>query len=701
MARSLCHHCGLPVGTLGYESEGKPFCCYGCHLAWRIVGDQAQAGPLAGVIIRFGIAAVLAMNVMMISLLLYSDALANIGDQATHAFRWLLLGLSLPVLAILGVPFSLGAIDNLRRGRISMDALILIGSLAGFGVSAVHVVKGDGHIYFDTATMLLVLVTLGKLLEASARVEASRALRDLVELTPATARIVTGTGEEELPVERVRPGDTVRVRPAERVPVDGIIREGHSAVQEAALTGEFSPRRCGPGDRAFGGSVNVEGEITLEATAVGEAALLGQIERIVRQAQEQRAPAELLADRVAAVFVPLVLLAAAGAFAYWTSRGDGAKGGMAALAVLVVACPCALGLATPLATCVAIGRAARAGILVRSGEALENLSRVSLLLFDKTGTLTEGRPIVREVVCSAVGCSREEALSWLASLESASEHALARSIVGEANGAGIPLGSVTGFRAFPGEGAVGEVTLNGETREVCAGTASFLAQRAIDVSSVQTLPPPAPGDTVVFAAWGGEVTARVTLADALRAEAAAAVREIQHVGISIGMLSGDRREVAEHIARIAGISEVRAGCSPVAKIEEVHRQQAAGRVVAVVGDGINDAPALAEADVGIAMGAGTDLAREVGDITLLRDDLLAIPWLLHLARSAYRVVQQNLAWAFAYNLAAIALAFLGYLHPLIAALAMLGSSLFVIRNSLRLAREAPDRAEAAIAERAL
>jgi Cu+-exporting ATPase len=362
---------------------------------------------------------------------------------------------------------------------------------------------------------------------------------------------------------------------------------------------------------------------------------------------------------------------------------------MSALAILVVACPCALGLATPLAVCVAITRAAREGVLIRSGEALEKLSEATTVLFDKTGTLTQGQFAVRELRCCAgADCSEEDALSWLASLESASEHPLARSVVAEAESRGVAIGKATDFRAHPGEGATGHVSLNGETRLVSAGSAHFLEAQGSAPLLASGTSLSNPGDTVIFVAWGGHAQARVRLSDSPRPGAAEAVRQLRAAGIAVGLLSGDSADATEHLADRVGISDVKAGCIPTAKIAEVRGRRARGEVVALVGDGINDAPALAAADVGIAMGAGTDLAREVGDVTLLRDDQLALPRLLRLARDACRIVRQNLAWAFSYNLVAIALAFFGCLHPLIAALAMLGSSLFVIRNSLRLARPA-------------
>jgi Cu2+-exporting ATPase len=686
--RQFCHHCGLPIPTR--RDDAHPFCCYGCYLAWRIVGEQGHAGPVAAILARFGIAGVLAMNVMMISLLLYTDPLASIGAQAVQAFRWGLLALSTPVLVILGAPIFAAAYQAARRRQGSMDSLVAVGAIAGFGVSAAHVVAGAGHIYFDTATMLLVLVTLGKLIEASAKARAASALRGLLELTPPAARVLVDGQEKEIPAAELRVGDRLRVRPGERLPADAVIVSGTSTVVESALTGESQPRLVASGDRVPGGGVNGEGEIIVVATAVGQDTLLAQIARLVQEAQARRAPAERLAARAAAAFVPAVLVIAAASLGYWLSRGDLARGGMSALAVLVVACPCALGLATPLAICVALARAPTFGVIIRSGEALEGLAKVSTIFFDKTGTLTEGRPSVRSISACDGGLDVADLLRWLASLEAASEHVMARAIVAAANERGIALGEVADFHAFPGRGAHGRVHLAGESREIWAGTLDFLTAQGFDAACAQALPSPDPAEALVFAAWDRQIRLRVALTDALRPDAAAAIHELQQAGLSVAVLTGDRRAAAEQLGKTLRAVAIKAQCTPADKIEHVRAERrcspAGTRRVAVVGDGINDAPALAEADVGIAMGGGTDLAREVGQVAILGDRLASIPWALRLARQTRRVIRQNLRWAFGYNLVAITAAFFGYLHPLLAAAAMLVSSLFVLQNSLRLSR---------------
>ena len=676
--RRLCDHCGLPVGALGYcAGGGGQFCCYGCYLAARIVGAQRREGAPAWILLRLGVGAFLAMNVMMISLLLYSEAIQDLGEHAVPAFRWGLLALSTPALLILGHPFIVGMVQELRRGRPSVDSLVALGALSAFGVSAVHVLRGAGPVYFDTATMLLLLVTLGRLLEASAKTRTAGLVRGLLEMRPPSARVARDGGEAEVPPEAVLVGEQVRIIPGERIPVDGEIVRGATTVYEAGFTGEPLPRACGPGDAVIGGSVNGEGEIVVRATAVGEGSLLAQIARLVEQAAAQKAPVERLAAKVCTTFIPAVVLTAAGVLAYaGLVQHDLARGGMSALAVLVVACPCALGIATPLVTSLAIGRAAKAGVLIRSGEILERLPGVKHILLDKTGTLTRGNMAVVDVTATDIG--PERALAWVATVEQASEHPVGKAIVAAARERGLELGEVEEFRAWPGEGAVGTVVLGSEEREVRVGTAEFVG--GVDLAEGNA------GEMVVHATLGSSATARVTLTDTLRLEAPEVVQGLAELGVTCGMLTGDREPAAQVIARQAGITEVHAQCLPDAKIAAIRQARETGALVAMVGDGINDAPALAEADVGIAMAGGTELAREASDVTLLGDDLRRLPWVLGLSRFAYRTIRQNLGWAFGYNAIAIVIAASGHLHPLIAALAMLGSSAFVLGNSLRVAR---------------
>jgi len=652
------------------------------------MGAQGEEGIAAWILVRLGIAAFLAMNVMMISLVLYTNSPAELGASAVRGLHWAMVILSTPAVAILGGPFLLGAARDLRRGRASTDALIATGSLAAYGVSTAHVIAEAGHVYFDTATMLLLIVTAGRLLEASAKSRTFRAIRETIDLAPSTAHVLRGGGEVEVPSVEVAKGDLAIVRPGERFPADGRVVSGECMVEESAFTGESRPRPCSAGDRVCGGSVNCDGFVSVEVTAVGSESLLGQIERMVWEAQRGRAPVERLAERTASVMAPVVWLLAAGAAVYWgLARHDIGRGGMSALAVLVVACPCAFGIATPLATCLAIGRAARAGVLVRSGEILERLPAIGRVFFDKTGTLTGGELSVAETRPARDGLSADEALAWAASLEASSEHAAAKAVVAAARQRGLALGTVSGFRSIPGHGVAGDVTLDGETKQVTVGSLRLLAREhalpaaLADAGSEDTM-------TSVWVGWDGQVQAAISLLDRPRPDAARTVKALRTMGVASVLVSGDREGPTRRLAEEVGISEVFFECTPDEKARLLPARPPVAarrsRLTAMVGDGINDAPALAEADVGIAVGGGTDLAKQSSDVTLLGGDLSRLPWVLQVAKATYRIIRQNLWWAFGYNSAAIALAFFGFVHPLIAAGAMVGSSAAVVTNSMRL-----------------
>lgn len=645
------------------------------------MGSQGEEGIAAAILLRLGVGAFLAMNVMMISLVLYINTPAELGLSIVQKLRWALLILSTPALIILASPFIMSGIKDLRLRRIGTDALIATGSLAAYFVSAFHVICGDGHVYFDTAAMLLLIVTLGRLLEASAKNKTSRSIRELIELVPETARVLRNGQELEIPSKEVQIGDLLIIKPGERIPADGRITSGMCMVEESAFTGEARPRSCSVGENVFGGSVNCDGLITVEATAIGADSLLSQIQEMVRQAQQNRAPIEQLAERVAGATIPVVWLIAASALTYWGMlRGDMERAGLSALAILVVACPCALGLATPMAICLAIGKAARAGVLIRSGEILERLSRIRRIFFDKTGTLTENRLAVADIYVAPNTITPDEVLTWAAPLEAASEHAIARAIVNEAESRELTPGQLYDFTAFPGRGVEGSVTLNGETRRVTAGSFKLLLER-------HTIPNDLPITdeflTTIYIGWDGKIQASISLSDTVRSEAHEVIADLHSAGVKTAIISGDLDAPTRRLAAEVNISDVFSECSPVEKVEALRKARFG---TAMVGDGINDAPALAEADVGIAIGGGTDLARQASDITLLGDDLTRIPWVLELSKSTHKIIRQNLFWAFGYNSIAICLAFFGFVHPLIAATAMVISSLFVITNSMRLLR---------------
>ncbi|MCY2928976.1 MAG: cation-translocating P-type ATPase [Planctomycetota bacterium] len=677
MRRYSCVHCGLPVrGVEGLDPEAV-YCCYGCRLAARIVGGREGSGH-AWTLLRLGVGAFLAMNVMMISLLLYTHSPEK---QAVPFFRWAMLALATPAMAILGYPFLTGAWQELRRRRLSLDALIAVGSFAAFAVSAVNTARGVGHVYYDTATMLPLLVTFGKLLEAAAKSRTGRLVHGLETLLPDRATRLGEAGPEAVSLDALRAGDLLRVLPGQRLPADGVIVEGVTTIESAAFTGESRPRVHSPGDAVIAGTVNGEGPLVVRAAAVGADLLLRRIIDMVEQARTEPSRAERIAHRAAAVFTPAVLALAALSAAAWGFAGDARQACFVALSVLVVACPCAMGIAAPLATALAVGAAARRGALVRGGDLLERLGGLPTIFFDKTGPLTEGAAQVTAVETFDPSIDDRELLTWPAGLESASGHSLARAIRAEAAARGLPAGSVHDVTIAPGEGLTGTVTIAGESRRVFAGSGRY-------VESLVAAPPAA-GDppaqaTQVFVGWDGLLRGRVLLADAVRPDAARAVEQLQRMGVECVLLTGDEEPCARAVADAVGIARVLARCRPDEKMRHIASAAGAGGTVGFVGDGVNDAPALAAAGVGIALGAGSDLARQAGGVLLISNDLLHVPWLISLSRRTGRLIRGNLAWAFFYNALALAAAAAGVLHPLLAALAMVVSSLTVLANSLRL-----------------
>jgi heavy metal translocating P-type ATPase len=561
--------------------------------------------------------------------------------------------------------------------------------------------SGRAPVYFEAAAVITTLVLLGQVLELRARQRTSGAIRALLNLAPQQAHVVSAAGgEKEVPLDHVKRGDRLRVRPGERVPVDGVIREGASAVDESMVTGEPMPVEKRVGDSITGGTLNRSGSFVMEAQRVGSETMLAQIVRLVGEAQRSRAPIERLADRVASYFVPAVTVAAVLTFAGWMFFGPEprfAHALVAAVSVLIIACPCALGLATPMSIMVAVGRGAHAGVLVRNAEALETLARVDTLVVDKTGTLTEGKPLVSAVsVFEGGGFTKERLLGLAASVENASEHPLAHAIVRAAETKGIRLAEVTEFRATSGGGVEGRV--GGE--RVAVGTEKFLKEKEIAASSAERLYEAFGFDeaftaTIVLVAVNEKLVGAIALADLMKESAPQTISALQREGLRIVVLTGDRKESAKMVADKLGIAEVRAEVLPEEKGEVVKQLQSESRIVAMAGDGINDAPALAAADVGIAMGTGTDVAIENAGITLLRGDLRGIVRARKLSRATIRNIKQNLAWAFLYNLIGIPVAagvvypFLGWLlSPMLASAAMSFSSVSVIANALRL-RKAP------------
>lgn len=678
---NACAHCGLPLPATAIQSvsrqdagrTGRVYCCHACRLVALIVGKQ-EHGEQSWNLVRLGFGTLLAMNIMMVSLLLYFHSVepANI-----HLFRLILLGLASAALILLIPPFIAGAARDLRARKVSFDALIACGALSAFSVSAVNALTGRGEVYFDTATMLPVLVTLGKLIEASAKTRAADLLRALESLLPATAHRQGPEGVAEVPVDQLQPGDLVRVRPGERVPVDGLIVTGCSSIEEATFTGEFLPRSCRAGDRVIAGTVNGTGSLLVQAERTGRELMLHGIISMIQQAWRTPSKFERSAERAATIFIPAVLAVAAMAVIGWWACGDLRQGLFSALSILVVACPCTMGIATPLATSLAVARAAKDGVVVRGGSVMERLAATHIVFFDKTGTITTGAPIIEEVQVAVHGLHPHDLLGLLATIECASEHPLAQAVVAHARKLGIEIGTPLHVRVVPGSGIIGGVTWKGVTTRVAAGTAEFACRGA-------GLPAIPDGYTAVHVAWDGIMRGRVLFSDAIRPEACHCVAELKEAGISSVLLSGDSHATAVAVAAQAGIPEVSAPRTPEQKLFCVSAAMEGGKVVAMAGDGINDAPALAAADIGIAVGGGMDLAKQAGNVVVLSGQLRQIPWLVRLSRQTGRIIRANFAWSFGYNAIALAAAAFGLLHPLLAAVAMVLSSVTVLGNSLRI-----------------
>ena len=597
--------------------------------------------------------------------------------------RWLMFALAAPVQFVAGWPFLRTAVARARSRGANMDTLIALGTLAAFAYSTVALFAG-GELYFDTAALIIAFICLGRFFEARARGRASSAIRKLLELGAKEARLVVGGEERRVPIDQVQVGDVVRVRPGEKLPVDGVVVAGSSAVDESVLTGESVPVEKGEGDKVAGATINAHGSLEVRATAVGSDTALAQIVRLVDEAQGGKAPVQRLADRVSGIFVPVVLVVAALTLAAWALLDDPVGGLVAAVAVLIIACPCALGLATPTAIMVGTGRGAEAGVLIKGGEVLEQSRRVDVVVFDKTGTLTLGEMALTDVR-ALEGGDGEQVLRLAAAVEARSEHPVAAAIVAGAPEAGGGLPDVSGFASAPGLGARGVV----EGTEVLVGRRSYL--QGADMADAAELDHVAEeleveGRTTVFVGWSGRIRGVLAVADTVKEEAADVVAQLSARGLEVAMITGDNARTGHAIARQLGIDRVLAEVLPADKVTEVRRLQAAGRRVAMVGDGVNDAPALVQADLGIAIGTGTDVAIESSDITLISGDVRGVVTALDLSRRTLRIIYQNLGWAFGYNTAAIPLAALGLLSPIIASAAMAFSSVSVVSNSLRLRR---------------
>lgn len=683
-----CRHCRLPLGRFGQRQElnGEShwFCCYGCSLAYQAVHGARDEPEAAALLIRLGVGGFLAMNIMLFSLLLYADAFAGdvvngSDDWLAGWVPWLLWALATPLLAILGGPFIGGAWRAARAGRLSADTLVSLGALAAYGFSALQVMRGSELVYFDTVTMVLLLFTLGRTIEAHGRVRALRSLAPMLAAEHAPVRVVRAGSETTLAPGQVRPGDRVRVRPGERIPVDGTVVAGRSACDESILTGQTAPQPKAPGDPVHAGSLNGCGQLLLCAVGDGGDTRWVRISRLVQSAIAQKSPRGEMVDRVSAWFIPGVLLLAAATVGFWAAHGSLEQALLTGLAVLVVACPCSLGLAAPLAMSLGIARAAERGVLLRGGAVLEKLAALKGVAFDKTGTLTLGR--LQTLSLASEGATAAQVMARARALAQGSDHPVARAIVAMPAGSDVPPLAARALQAHPGAGLYGQI----DGARCALGSAAFMRTLGWTIPPALAAEPPA-GATAVYVGWGGRAHGRLLLADTLRPEAAQVVAALRARGLDTMLLSGDGAPAVADLARAAGIAAWHAELGPEAKVARLAEWSRHHGAIAMVGDGLNDGPVLAAASVGIAVGGASDLARESADVVLPAAGLAQLPWLLRLADEVQRSVRANLLWAFGYNAVALTLALAGLLQPVLAAALMAGSSLLVVARSLRASR---------------
>ncbi|MEN3615480.1 heavy metal translocating P-type ATPase [Plantactinospora sp. ZYX-F-223] len=643
-------------------------------------------------------------------------ALAMVPAWQFDYWQWLSLTLAAPVVAYGGLPFHRAAWINLRHGAATMDTLISLGTLAAFGWSVwalflgtagtpgmthpfsldIGPSDGAGNIYLETAAGVTLFILAGRYFEVRSKRRAGAALRALLELGAKEVTVLRDGVESRIAVGQLAVGDRFVVRPGEKIATDGVVEDGSSAVDISMLTGESVPVEVGPGDQVVGATVNAGGRLVVRATRVGAETQLAQMATLVEQAQTGKAQVQRLADRISGVFVPIVIALAVATLGFWFGSGDGVTAAFtAAVAVLIIACPCALGLATPTALLVGTGRGAQLGILIKGPEVLESTRRVETVVLDKTGTVTTGRMTLTEIL-PADGQDPDELLRLAGALENASEHPIARAVASAAAERTGAHPEVDGFANVEGLGVTGTV----DGRAVTVGRARLLADRDLELPAplgAAVADAEAAGRTVVLAGWDGRVRGALVVADAIKPTSREAVAGLRRLGLTPVLLTGDNDAVARSVAAEVGIDEVIAEVLPADKLDVVKRLQAEGRVVAMVGDGVNDAAALAQADLGLAMGTGTDVAIEAADLTLVRGDLTAAVDAIRLSRATLRVIRGNLFWAFAYNVAALPLAAIGMLNPMIAGAAMAFSSVFVVGNSLRLRRFRPYQDDRAVA----
>lgn len=690
-----CYFCHLPVrlrrGRTGNGATPEPvYCCYGCRFASQITQARGERGHANWLLTRLGVSAFLSMGVMVFSLAMYSRDVydldptqaSHLAESLTGLFRYISLALATPVFLLLGLPILSSAVRQLRTGVASTDALVVLGVAAAFVYSYISTLTDHGAVYYETACMVLVLVTLGRYLEATGKLKASDTVEALDKLVPVEISVRRGDKTVTVPSTEIQLGDLALVAPGERIPVDGRIEAGRAGVDEQLLTGESTPVAKSPGDEVHAGTISLDGSLTVSVTAVGSDSALGRLTALLEEAKRSKGRYERLADRVVGVFVPFVVVLAIAAGVLGYRRGSVDDAIMSSLAVLLIACPCALGIATPMAIWVGMGRAAARGVLFRNGEAIEALAGVRTIALDKTGTLTSGEPSVDSFdSASSDETTIRRYLIAAAGLAAASNHTLAGSVARYVEQLGHMPVPLVEMRVVPGRGIVGDY--NGTTIRLGSQAMMSDAGLSLDDGLDQVIRRQVKcGRSIACLGYGETVVGVFAFTETLRFEAPDALGALGRLGCELKILTGDHAAVGVAIAKELGIETV-AELTPADKIRELESMARARGAVAMVGDGLNDAPALAAADVGIAMGCGADLTRESAAVCLLGNDLRAIPFSIRLARRTVHTIKVNLFWAFSYNVIGISLAMTGKLNPMLAAAAMVASSLFVVTNSLR------------------
>lgn len=695
MSYSLCDQCSLPFRELTQkrtvDSEPYQFCCLGCAIVFQVSRGHSEEAEATWLLLRLGVGAFLSMNIMLFSLLFYSGDLTELNDSrlvlAIHLVLWALATL---VVVILGSPFMIAAAQALRTARVTSDSLVSLGVLAAYVYSTAAIILGHERVYFDTLTMILVLYTLGHYIEAVGRANAMRDLAPLLTADQVSARVIDEQGQRTLPATQVLANMQVRILPGEYVPVDGVVLEGCSYCEESLLTGEASPRYKNEGSQVFAGSLNNEGHLLIRASASGKDTLWGQMASSVREALLAPGDLQRLADRAASIFVPFVLLLAVGVTAYWSAHGLFDRALMTGLAVLVVACPCALGLATPLATGHGIALLLKRGGLIRGGAVFEILARAKTIVFDKTGTLTQGAPELTAIHTTHTttddtttnGTTTDELLAYAAGVELGSEHPLARTLVDAAQIKEIIPKTATNIRAHTGAG----VTANHGDLVIAIGNARLMKKfNLLWPSKEAPLFIEDKGALVqAYIGWSGLIRGVFTFSERKQPQAKAVITALHQLNLESCLLSGDNSTTVSAMASALGIHHWQAGLSPEEKCSALDSMDSSSTPTIMVGDGLNDGPVLAIADVGIAVPGATGLARAAADVHLPADGIQSLPWLISLARQVRLTIRSNLTWAFGYNFVALVLAASGVLQPVLAAALMAGSSLFIVLNTFRL-----------------